>query len=696
MDISSLNDSQQLVVKTTDGKILCVAGAGTGKTTTLVHRVAYLISELRINPKNILLLTFTRAAAKSMLDRCQNIEPTAKDVQGGTFHSFGIELIKKFSQYVNYQTNFTIIDEDDALDIIKYCVEALQIKDNIIGTFPQPSVLKNIISSSTNNNISILSSLKKVKPQIVHFEKEIEVLRQAYAQYKQEKGLLDFDDCLDVANRLLNEPEVVEYCHNQYRYIMVDEYQDTNLVQAELIKKLVGSNGNIMVVGDPSQSIYAFRGAVAKNIFDFTTYWNDVRILPLTLNYRSTQEILTFANIFESFMKDRFDRNLTSFNDKHGISPQFMSCLDEGDEAKKICDLITEHYNNNVPLKKQAILVRSGTYLKSIEIELITRKIPYRIYGGIKISKASHVKDLLSFIRIFVNPRNELAWKRLLTMIPHIGSGKAEKIINPIMASKGFNEALETFYPIIQMQKVSKQELLCLYEALKSMKKMHNLEKMLYNILDLYNEVFAAYYKTEWEWRKKDLFLICNLAKNFISPDQFVNALTLDYSIDKVENGSHEKEDDVLALSTIHSAKGLEWDVVYIPELKYGHIPSAYATTEEDFEEEKRIFYVAITRAKNFLYMSNVSMTNNGIVQKSPFLQYVENNEDILQELSQVKTSKITNSKNSNNKKVNICEQKYLLEAQGDKTKISNTAKENNNLILYIIIIVLMLIILLK
>ena len=195
---------------------------------------------------------------------------------------------------------------------------------------------------------------------------------------------------------------------------------------------------------------------------------------------------------------------------------------------------------------------------------------------------------------------------------------------------------------------------------------------------------------------EKDLFLICNLAKNFISPDQFVNALTLDYSIDKVENGSHEKEDDVLALSTIHSAKGLEWDVVYIPELKYGHIPSAYATTEEDFEEEKRIFYVAITRAKNFLYMSNVSMTNNGIVQKSPFLQYVENNEDILQELSQVKTSKITNSKNSNNKKVNICEQKYLLEAQGDKTKISNTAKENNNLILYIIIIVLMLIILLK
>lgn len=597
-----LNPAQYEAVITTEGPVLVIAGAGTGKTQTLVYRVARLV-EMGINPQSILLLTFTRKAAQEMLRRAASlIDSRCEKVSGGTFHSFANLILRKFANKIGYPSNFTILDQSDAEDVINLIRTNLGY-DKQKKRFPKKQTLYDIISLSINKQCSIEEIVALQYPQFLDFIDDIKIIQAEYEKFKKKNALLDYDDLLIKLKELLEKDEEFrKYIHRNYKYIMVDEYQDTNKLQAEIVKLLGGTSRNIMVVGDDSQSIYSFRGANFKNIMDFPKDFPDAKIITIEENYRSTQAILNFTNQIIALMKEKYPKVLYTKNE-FGVLPQIIAAQNTTLESKFVVDKILDLREEGIALQDMAVLFRSGYISYDLEIELNKAGIPYRKFGGIKFIETAHIKDLISFLRILNNPIDKISWFRVLQLLSGIGPKKARTLTDEIEAAVNQNRfSFKSFLDNKNVPDSAFELFKLLHEA--SGKSLTPADKLSI-ILPYYEKILREKYD-DFPKRLKDLEIFLTISERYRSLSSFLDDLALEPPTQSVYDiESPGSEDEFLTLSTIHSAKGLEWHSVFVIGVVEGFFPSTRSSeTYEDLEEERRLLYVACTRAKRNLFIS--------------------------------------------------------------------------------------------
>ncbi|MFA5092430.1 MAG: ATP-dependent helicase [Candidatus Omnitrophota bacterium] len=588
-----LNAAQFKAVESINGPHLVIAGAGSGKTRVLVYRVAYLV-EQGVKPEQILLLTFTRRASEEMLRRaCILLDERCKSVSGGTFHSFANMILRKYAKLLEISNNFTILDQADAEDAVNLVRTNLGFHKSE-KRFPRKRAILEAISKSVNKSSSIEDVLYDEYPQFIEFTKDIEKIRDEYSKYKRQKSLLDYDDLLVFLKNLLTKHEDIRAAiSSRYKYIMVDEYQDTNKLQAHIACLLAADHANIMVVGDDAQSIYSFRGANFKNIIDFPMIFKGTKIITLEENYRSTQPILNLTNAVIAQAKEKFEKNLYT-KKKEGNVPIFIDCPNENAQSVFVADKILELREEGVALKDIAVLFRSGWHSNDLEVELSSRNLPFAKYGGQKFVEASHIKDLMSYLRIAYNPQDQVSWLRALLLIPKIGPKTASKIIQAIVDKHNLEDLIE-----------KNSELKKLFELLKDIN-CHTAApaKIIEKFLNYYQPLLKIKYD-DFNKRLNDLDSLLRIADRYKSVEQFLVDMALEPPERSLfEAGKKDKSDFPLTLSTIHSAKGLEWHTVFLIYVAEGHMPSYLSLeTEEEVEEERRLFYVAATRAKVNLFL---------------------------------------------------------------------------------------------
>lgn len=596
-----LNSSQFEAVSSINGMYLVIAGAGTGKTKTLVYRVARLV-ELGYNPKSILLLTFTRKAAREMMNKASLLlDKRCSKVNGGTFHSFANLTLRKYSKFINLNPNFTILDQGDGEDVINLIRGQLNLNQKE-KRFPNKRTVFNVISLSVNKGVPVQTIVSEEYP---HFEDHIDKIleiKKIYESYKAKNSLLDYDDLLIYLRKFLFEMnEGTKSLLSKINFVMVDEYQDTNKLQADLVKGLTQLNHNLMVVGDDAQSIYSFRGANFKNIMDFPKIFPGTKIIKLEENYRSTQNILNFANHIIDGATEKYTKFLFSKR-KDGELPVIISASTENMQSRFIVERILELNESGVPLNEIAVLFRSSFFSFDLEIELNKANIPFIKFGGLKFIETAHVKDVLAFLRIIANPKDFVSWYRVLLLHEGIGPKKAQAIINEVEQSE--LSITQNFNSIIK--KKYKDNIYALFSLLNNVYQNFPLPAdKIEVILNYYKPLFRAKYD-DFNKRGKDLEIFNNIASNYKSLHSFLADMALEPPRDSViDVDSEDKEKEFLTLSTIHSAKGLEWHTVFIIHALEGFFPSGQSFDKiETLEEERRLMYVASTRAKENLYVS--------------------------------------------------------------------------------------------
>ncbi len=593
-----LNEAQLEAVKSKDGPILVIAGAGSGKTKTLTYRVARLIED-GIKPENILLLTFTKKAAAEMLSRATIVlDNRCEKVAGGTFHSFANIILRKYSKLLGLKNNFTIMDRADCEDVINHIVGQLFPKKE--KRFPKKSTLLDIYSKSINKVTPTKQIIADEFPQFAHCEDKIIEVHKAYVAYKRENSVLDYDDLLLYIKLLLeNNDELRKRLSNEYKYIMVDEYQDTNTLQADVIRLLASEHNNIMAVGDDAQSIYSFRGANFRNILDFPKLFENTKIIKLEQNYRSTQNILKLTNEIISKAKEKYTKNLFS----NIVSPQVPALICAKDtqmEADFICQRILELLDEDISLSDICVLTRNARMSYNLEIELSKRAIPFQKFGGPKFMETAHIKDVVAHLRVILNPDDVISLTRILLLLKGVGASTVNNIM-PII--KG------DLNPDIKLLPSNKsQSLTPLFNTLGQLRDYSTTKKpeeIVSAVINYYRPILKDKYD-DFSKREKDLDHFEYLSTQYSNLEDFISDLALEPPDASIE-GMYKKnsDDEALTISTIHSAKGLEWDSVFIIGAVDGRFPSAYSfNSEEEMDEELRLMYVATTRAKNNLYIT--------------------------------------------------------------------------------------------
>lgn len=593
-----LNEAQLEAVKSKDGPILVIAGAGSGKTKTLTYRVARLIED-GIKPENILLLTFTKKAAAEMLSRATIVlDNRCEKVAGGTFHSFANIILRKYSKLLGLKNNFTIMDRADCEDVINHIVGQLFPKKE--KRFPKKSTLLDIYSKSINKVTPTKQIIADEFPQFSHCEDKIIEVHKAYVAYKRENSVLDYDDLLLYIKLLLeNNDGLRKRLSNEYKYIMVDEYQDTNTLQADVIRLLASEHNNIMAVGDDAQSIYSFRGANYRNILDFPRLFENTKIIKLEQNYRSTQNILKLTNEIISKAKEKYTKNLFS----NIVSPQVPALICAKDtqmEADFICQRILELLDEDISLSDICVLTRNARMSYNLEIELSKRAIPFQKFGGPKFMETAHIKDVVAHLRVILNPDDVISLTRILLLLKGVGASTVNNIM-PIV--KG------DLKPDIKLLPSNKsQSLTPLFNTLGQLRDYSTTKKpeeIVSAVINYYRPILKDKYD-DFSKREKDLDHFEYLSTQYSNLEDFISDLALEPPDASVE-GMYKKnsDDEALTISTIHSAKGLEWDSVFIIGAVDGRFPSAYSfNSEEEMDEELRLMYVATTRAKNNLYIT--------------------------------------------------------------------------------------------
>jgi DNA helicase-2/ATP-dependent DNA helicase PcrA len=595
-----LNASQYEAVSAVNGAYLIIAGAGTGKTRTLVFRVARLI-ELGYDPNSILLLTFTRKAANEMMQRASVLlDDRCSKIRGGTFHSFANVTLRKYAKAAGLDSNFTILDQGDSEDIINL----IRTQEGLISKerrFPKKETLNKIFSLSVNTERPVAEIIEQDYPHfILELDKILEI-QKIYQSYKRKNNILDYDDLLVyLRDFLLSGNAASKNLLSTINFVMVDEYQDTNKIQADIVKGLAQHNGNVMVVGDDAQSIYSFRGANFKNIMEFPTLFPNAEIIKIEENYRSVQTILDFANHIYDGAVEKYTKALYTRR-QGGELPFIVAAANENMQSKFIVEKILDLLEEGVRLKDISVLFRSSFFSFDLEIELAKAGIPFQKFGGIKFIETAHVKDVLAFLRIAANPRDVVSWYRILLLHEGVGPKTAQKIL----------DELATARLTIEHHPGSKKEFA--YEKLKelfvTLYKLHTTQappsERIGMVFDYYYPIFKLKYD-DFNKRSKDLETLQNISENYRSLDSFLADMAIEPIIDSVVDiGETDKEDDYLTLSTIHSAKGLEWHTVFVIHAVEGYFPSVRAAESlESLEEERRLMYVASTRAKQNLFVT--------------------------------------------------------------------------------------------
>ena len=596
-----LNKQQLEAVFFDKGAALVVAGAGTGKTRTLVHRVSRLV-ESGVDPSNILLLTFTRRAAKQMLNRASSIlDDRCQQVKGGTFHFYCSQLLHRYSDRIGFPNNFTIIDTADALEVIQFVRTQLNLhKKN--KRFPNKNTLLNMISTSINKHLDLRVVLMDQFPQFAEQIDKIEEVALGYAEYKEKNFVMDFDDLLIKTKQLLEQHEDIRIkVASSHQFVMVDEYQDTNQIQADLVQLFSSVHGNIMAVGDDAQSIYSFRGADHQNIMAFPELFEHTKLIKLEENYRSTPQILDAANNLLKQATFKFDKELFSRKEE-GELPALVQAPSEHDQSRFITQVVLQLREQNIELNEIAVLFRNGRDSYDLEVELNRKNIPFVKYGGQKFTEAAHIKDVLAHVRVLVNPMDTIAWNRVLMLIDGIGPKTAQDLFEWIRLAKnpyalGMSDAVSKSY-MKQMEGLSK-----LLQEIKN--GGYQVSEVIEQLVEYYREFCEKRYD-DYPKRLKDLEAFINISSGFSSLAKMLEDLALDpITATAVDTEEKENEEAPLILSTIHSSKGLEWRHVFIIQCLDGIIPSAYSVDDEELlDEELRLLYVASTRAKEMLYFT--------------------------------------------------------------------------------------------
>jgi DNA helicase-2/ATP-dependent DNA helicase PcrA len=608
--LADLNPAQYAAATHGDSPLLIIAGAGTGKTTTLASRVAYHISN-GIDPRRILLLTFTRRAAQEMTRRVDGIlrrlreggakSPGGEAVWGGTFHAIGTRLLRLHGPSIELDPGFTIMDRGDSEDLMGV-VRAQEGFAKTDRRFPQKGTCMDIYSRCVNSQRPLGEVLKSSFPWCLEHEEDLKRLCAQYVERKIATGVLDYDDILLYWLGLLEDPAAGAEVRKRFDYVLVDEYQDTNAIQARIVALLRPDGNGVTVVGDDAQSIYSFRAADVRNILDFPSTFANVEVMPLEQNYRSTQPILDATNRVIAMAAERHEKSLWTAREG-GERPAVVTCRDEDEQTDFVIRRVLELRETGVPLKTQAVLFRATHHSLPLEMELQRRNVPYRKYGGLKFTETAHVKDLGAILRLAENPRDLSAGLRVLTLLPGVGPASAQRLMASLAESGGdfltwadlsapapaAKAAWATFVPLmIDLTRPEPMDLTA---------EVHAAREMYAPLLERRYDNTAA--------RLRDLEQIERLAARFDDRLTLLADMALDPPAWAEElAGPPLQDEDYLVLSTVHSAKGLEWDAVYVIHAADGNFPSDMATgSVEEIEEERRLFYVACTRAKDWLYV---------------------------------------------------------------------------------------------
>jgi DNA helicase II / ATP-dependent DNA helicase PcrA len=600
-----LNEEQLRVVLAEPGPVLVIAGAGSGKTRVVTYRVARLLEE-GVSPGSILLLTFTNKAAREMLHRVEHLmKIDTRYIWGGTFHHIGNMILRQHGERVGFRRNFSILDNEDAKDLIEVVVKELKI-DRKARKFPKGSVIKDIISYSLNTITDIKDAIEVRSPYFIDIVDEITSIQARYTEKKRTANVMDFDDLLYYWHKLLAENEDLRKSYAAaFSNILVDEYQDTNRIQAEIVDFMGLINRQVMVVGDDAQSIYSFRGADFQNILEFPKKYEEARVFKLQTNYRSTPEILGLANDSISQNRKQFAKELHSVK-KSGVVPVLAPSRDVIQQAEFVAQRILELRDEGFPLKDIAVLYRAHYHCMELQMELTRRNIPFEIRSGLRFFEQAHIKDVVSYLRVVVNPDDEVSWKRMLQIYPKIGQKTADRIfdyvktsVDPIelLISKKLGEVFKSIQGDI-IETWSR-----LFRDLRSLHSEEAPSDMISAVLEHGYTEYLKYNYPNYDARLEDIGQLINFSTQYHSLETFLSELSLMGGLSGEEIVSAEKEDERVILSTVHQAKGLEWKAVFIIWCAEGRFPNPKAVEEGSVEEERRLFYVASTRAMDELYL---------------------------------------------------------------------------------------------
>jgi len=611
---AELNEQQLAAVTSSGGPALVIAGAGSGKTRTLTFRVAYLLSK-GVRAGSILLLTFTNKASREMLDRVTSLVPgAAEGIWGGTFHSIGNRILRKHADRIGFRQGFSIMDREDSEDMIEGVVARLGFSTTD-RRFPKGSVLSDLFGLSVNTGRPIRSLLSERYTYFIPLAEQIEQAQLAYELRKKEANSMDFDDLLTKVLELFSTcPDVAEEYQKRFEHILVDEYQDTNRIQAELVDVLSRRHGNVMVVGDDAQSIYSWRGADFENILRFPKLHPDAQVFKIETNYRSVPQVLEVANAAIRANERQFPKNLAPTRSPHPVKPALVPLATNNDQAAFLAQRILELHEDGMALDDIAILYRAHYHSMETQLELTRRGIPHQVTSGLRFFEQAHVKDTASFLKLAVNPRDEIAFKRMVQLLPGIGAKSAESLWSRASAVLGNEGAFKNLHDLKVPAKSQQawQQLAHTLEEITSSTPLRPpaeiLEAVLFAVYDdIMKEKFPNY-----ESRKDDLNTLTAFARQFESTEDFLSQLSLLGGVETQDALAFEAGDGKVTLSTIHQAKGLEWKVVFLVWLTEGMFPNARsAESEAGMEEERRLFYVGVTRCKDELYLTYPEMRLN-------------------------------------------------------------------------------------
>ena len=604
--LEKLNDKQREAASQIDGSILILAGAGSGKTRTITYRIAHMIENVGISPYSILAVTFTNKAAKEMRERVEElVGDIAKACTISTFHSFGMRLLRMYGKEVGYNSNFTIYDTDDQKRIVKAILKGQNLSINGVKLTER----------------DLVSMISKIKEQIKTLDeysvmnKQIVEVYDKYNRALLESNAMDFSDILLNTYKLLQKPEILEKVQNKYKYIMIDEYQDTNNLQYKIIDLIARKSSNLCVVGDENQSIYGFRGANILNILNFETNYNNAKIIKLEENYRSTTTILDAANELIKNNKSSKDKKLWTQNGK-GDLIKVLACDNARDEVSRIIEIIKENHQNGIAYRDMTILYRTNAQSRLFEEGFLRYNIPHKVFGGISFYSRAEIKDIIAYLSIIVNPQDELNLQRIINVPKRkVGEKGIEKIITYARENNlNLLEALSHIKEISGLTVVGKEKLLEMYDIIKELKDLSYTETASYIVQTLIDKIkYIDYIKENYSDAEARIENIDEFKNSILELENVVGELRLNEYLENVSlisaTDDLEEKSDYVKLMTIHNSKGLEFPIVFLVGFENEIFPGSRAMFEEkEMEEERRLCYVALTRAEKKLYLSHATI----------------------------------------------------------------------------------------
>ncbi len=615
--VAALNAEQYMAVASPPGKALVIAGAGSGKTRTLTYRVAWLLDH-GVEPRQVLLLTFTNKAAREMVGRVRDlIARDTSDLWAGTFHSVGSRILRRHAEDIGYTRAFSILDRDDQKSMLSKVVAACAI-DTKERRFPKPDVLASIFSLMENSGTSLEEIIAVGYERFYDWIEQIEQVRLGYIEKKRASNSMDFDDLLVLTVRLFEaRPDVLDIYQKRFRHILVDEYQDTNLVQGRMIDLLAGESNSLMAVGDDAQSIYSWRGADMAHILGFTRRYAGSQVFTIDTNYRSVPELLELSNAAIRANQGRFEKDLRSSRAAGGVKPALVALADPRTQAAFVVQRMLELHEEGIALSEMAVLYRAHFHSLELQMELTVRKIPFVLTSGLRFFEQAHIKDVSAFLRFVVNRRDEESFLRMVMLLPGCGPVAADKLwrewLDTGWAKRDdlpvrFSEVLLAFKKVPKKAHKHWQQLCYTLDELAPNGFFAKPSAMIYSVVEgVYKEYMEAGFEN-YESRRSDLDQLSQYGDGFEDIVEFLSQLSLMGSVDGEPGaGDDAANADKVTLSSIHQAKGLEWQVVFLIWLVDGQFPNGRILEADDqpkLEEERRLFYVAITRAKDHLYLT--------------------------------------------------------------------------------------------